>query len=397
MLVLSETIGNFLLFAALLLLLRPSSGVACFIAGCLLALAGQVKETYAFAALLLLAHAAMRWRQDRSVAIASLGGFAAGLSGLIAILAWTDTLASYLDVIAVKAEIFRPRGVGSLLSRSWTITRDLLFKFYPLAILVVLAALASSRLSPGAAEKDPARRDARLLAAVMLVSVWIGFVAQGKSLSGHYLLTLWFPYVVAFAALVDQVAAAGAGAQQAWGSKRGRQVAAVAMTVALLGLMPGPGLLGKALERLRDHGEAYGWVPRLTEDPQALTIYREAAAALQGSGCLQEAYGWAAGSAYLYAGARPCSRFFLSNLIVTSWQEVEFRERLVQTPPSVVTYDPRGADLDTAKFERRVFPWARVLAACYRPEGSPTLYVANEPPEAMSQCLETALAQQWRE
>ena len=80
--------------------------------------------------------------------------------------------------------------------------------------------------------------------------------------------------------------------------------------------------------------------------------------------CAVNVYGWDQ-SFYLYTQSRPCTRFFIPNLVVTPSMNEEYRKELLENPPRVINYRFGGADLDVGAFERNVFPFSLVLSNCY--------------------------------
>ncbi len=93
--------------------------------------------------------------------------------------------------------------------------------------------------------------------------------------------------------------------------------------------------------------------------------------------CNQVAYGWASGAYYRYSGAKPCSKYFLAELIMgDDTLEESYRRSLVISPPMNIYYDLSEAGLDVDFFESKVFNWATVLNLCYK-EKQPNYYESN--------------------
>jgi hypothetical protein len=67
---------------------------------------------------------------------------------------------------------------------------------------------------------------------------------------------------------------------------------------------------------------------------------------------------------------------------------------MVARPPDVIVYATDTGDLDNLNvpaFERTVFPYPAVLAACYKPSSAASVYLANGPGAAQSDCIANQL------
>jgi hypothetical protein len=106
------------------------------------------------------------------------------------------------------------------------------------------------------------------------------------------------------------------------------------------------------------------------ENDEATSVYK----VFHHAKCGQVAYGWASGAYYLYSGTKPCSKYFLAELIVgDSLLESTYRDSFANHPPRLVYYDPTQAGLDVKLFESRIFRWKSVLSQCYL-EVTPKLF-----------------------
>jgi hypothetical protein len=87
--------------------------------------------------------------------------------------------------------------------------------------------------------------------------------------------------------------------------------------------------------------------------------------------CTVNVYGWDSGSFYLYSKSKPCTKYFLPNLVVSDQMAIEYRKDIEQNPPRVINYGCLDyltcSDLDIIEFEIVVFPYAKVISSCYFP------------------------------
>ena len=81
--------------------------------------------------------------------------------------------------------------------------------------------------------------------------------------------------------------------------------------------------------------------------------------------CVLSVYGWGVGENYLNSERRPCTRFFLANIVLQDWQKKEYAKDIIENPPAVIAYRTSGADLDVTKFESEVINISKIIKNCY--------------------------------
>jgi hypothetical protein len=81
--------------------------------------------------------------------------------------------------------------------------------------------------------------------------------------------------------------------------------------------------------------------------------------------CVLSVYGWGVSENYLYSERRPCTRFFLANIVREDWQKKEYVKDIIENPPAVMAYRTSGADLDVTKFESEVVNISKIIKNCY--------------------------------
>ena len=85
--------------------------------------------------------------------------------------------------------------------------------------------------------------------------------------------------------------------------------------------------------------------------------------------CSISVYGWGSGSFYLYSKSKPCTKYFLPNLVAPKRMALDYRSEIEQNPPRVINYGCLEvlscSDLDISEFETIVFPYSKVIADCY--------------------------------
>jgi hypothetical protein len=101
------------------------------------------------------------------------------------------------------------------------------------------------------------------------------------------------------------------------------------------------------------------------------------------------------GGDYLYTGIKPCSRYFLLNLIIKdSLRLNEFKWNMVSHPPSAIIYDNSDADLDWQEFEHNFFDYSKILKNCYLNVPDSDVYVARFLVLSQSKCIRNEIGAQ---
>jgi hypothetical protein len=81
--------------------------------------------------------------------------------------------------------------------------------------------------------------------------------------------------------------------------------------------------------------------------------------------CVLSVYGWGVSENYLYSRRRPCTRFFLANIVLLDWQKKEYAKSILENPPAAIAYQTSGSDLDYPKFELEVINLSKIIKNCY--------------------------------
>lgn len=81
--------------------------------------------------------------------------------------------------------------------------------------------------------------------------------------------------------------------------------------------------------------------------------------------CVLSVYGWGVSENYLYSGRRPCTRFFLANIVLQDWQKKEYADSIINNPPAVIAYQTQASDMDIQRFESEVINISKIIKNCY--------------------------------
>jgi hypothetical protein len=102
---------------------------------------------------------------------------------------------------------------------------------------------------------------------------------------------------------------------------------------------------------------------------------------------------------YWYSDRDPCARFIVPPLALSPELSAEYRQTLVDSPPSVIVFDPTLVSETTVpagdgSADTTIVPFARIVASCYRPvPGHPTLYLPSTDRSEMSACIAREVAE----
>jgi len=81
--------------------------------------------------------------------------------------------------------------------------------------------------------------------------------------------------------------------------------------------------------------------------------------------CILSVYGWGVSENYLYSMRRPCTRFFLPNIVIQDWQKKEYARDIMENPPALIVYRTIDSDMDINKFESEVIDINMIVKNCY--------------------------------
>lgn len=112
--------------------------------------------------------------------------------------------------------------------------------------------------------------------------------------------------------------------------------------------------------------------------------------------CIQNAYGWNSGAAYFHTGYRPCSKYFLLNLIIADKKRLlEFKADMISSAPRAIIYEiDSGPDLNWKIFEKEVFPYQTILQICYDKAKGSDVYFAKFEGFSQGLCIRDASKKQ---
>ena len=107
--------------------------------------------------------------------------------------------------------------------------------------------------------------------------------------------------------------------------------------------------------------------------------------------CIDVQHGWNVGQQYYYSQRKPCTRFFLTNILPPE-RIPEYQAQLVDNPPAALVYITVLTDLDVDAFEQNIFNFSKVLESCFiQDDEFPTLYWPIFKGEKLRKCFETGL------
>jgi hypothetical protein len=418
----SELPGLALVLLGLVLAIEfPGRAWALFAAAFAMTAAGQFKDVYMFAPLVLVPVVWSATRRAKAALLAAAGAVAAAVL-TIAYLLSTGSLGAYREVLAWKRRDYSRPNLGGALESTvqliWDNGSGLVLGLGGALVLAVLwvglrhaerVVARPEGESTGREDRSDVADDdgtcrggtrvtqtpsgeRRPFVATLVLLLWLslaaGFALQAKLAISHYLISLQLPTILA-------VVAVFALATQAT-RPHGRRATVAISLLALACLIPKPFLVEDYLDQARSAspGRIIDVLQGL-ERPQDLAPFRRPGQLTPRGRCLQVAYGWDAGAFHVYGKRPSCSRYFLSNLVTTPWQRDELISQVIAAGPAVVVYRPQDADLDVPTFEHESFPWAKVLTDCYT-ERYPGTFVARQAGRAaVSACIGKANAKAW--
>jgi hypothetical protein len=100
-------------------------------------------------------------------------------------------------------------------------------------------------------------------------------------------------------------------------------------------------------------------------EPSQLAVEEVIRKRVPADDCILHVYGWHVASTYIYSQRKPCSRFFLPNIVGQDWQKEEYQKSILENPPGAIVYGIGGADLNIKRFEQETINISLILEKCY--------------------------------
>lgn len=88
----------------------------------------------------------------------------------------------------------------------------------------------------------------------------------------------------------------------------------------------------------------------------------------QKTDCILHIYGWEVSPTYLYSQRKPCTKYFLVNIIYMLKEPrvlQEYQQDIFKNPPAVILLNTKGADFPIERFEKEVIDIPNILENCY--------------------------------
>lgn len=181
---------------------------------------------------------------------------------------------------------------------------------------------------------------------------FLGF-GLGRSYGSHYLIQVVVPFYMMGGLVIDYLFK---NVTFLFGkSKPYFYIALIFMVFSLIVIAPKRQYFSSYLPKVTNFSmtdQILGFERRITE----LTTKDQ---------CVLSVYGWGVGENYLYSMRKPCTRFFLANIVTQDWQKNEYRKDILENPPALIVYQTAGADMNIQKFESGVINICKIKDNCY--------------------------------
>ena len=363
----TEIIGCTLLLAALSTRLRSTFHTKRYtFVYVLLLSASLIRENYIFVFFILVTFDLMVQNKKSSVLKSAFLAISLTYGATFCILLKLDLLASYVEVLQFKGRVFGVT-INSIILFVLSSPYTLVFNLLSL-LAFILFVFKFYRVQQGRYSKNSVHVGAILF--VFFISAWIGLLAQGKSLSGHYLLSSWpFLSILCLFMLAEL-------------KSKSSHLFIILILIFLFAPL-NQIFSSKPFEHL---GNPFNSTMKAFSGED--NLLREQFL-VQEKDCFQVAYGWATGSYYFYSKSLPCNRFYLPSLISVDEKAVNlYRDELLKSPPAFILFNPKAHDGNLDLFNQNVFNFPRVLANCYTNTGGNRLYSLKGVPTSDSiDCL----------
>lgn len=373
----TEILGTLISLSALIVLINFRKDFSKFyFSGLLFFAASQTKEPFAFTALAILPVFINSMLQGgfsrliKNFAQFLLGVFTS-LTGIYVYLASFGSVGAYAEVFKFKQTFFPltfDRLSLNFLPGFFAAERTFIEFSRGFSILIVLAVLSfyladkfkktlsfnshNSRLTTKPLVVMDPDKLKKYTAFFFAFGSFLG-VGLGGSFGSHYLIQVVIPFYIMGGLIISYLFHNTSFLLGK--SKPSFYTALLLLGFSLIILMPKRPYLSSYLPTktnftIKDH--TLGFEKRITE----ITTKDQ---------CILSVYGWGVSENYLYSMRKPCTRFFLPNMVFQDWQKKEYARDVVENPPAVIIYQTASADTDIQKFESEVININKIVKNCY--------------------------------
>jgi hypothetical protein len=373
----TEILGLLLSMGALLILISVRNDFPRFyFSGLLFFATSQTKEPFTFtvlAVLPVLFESLLQggFRKVIKNLIQFLLGILTCLAGIYIYLASLGSVGAYTEVLQYK-QIFFPLTFENLsqnfLPGLCAATRTFIESSGGLIILIIFAIfsfylvnkikgilsfnLRSSKLIIKPFVLIDSEKTKKYTVLFYALGSFLGF-GLGKIFGSHYLIQVVIPFYIIGGFLTSYIFSNSLFLFNK--SRLYFYLAIILFGFSLIILMPKRPYLSNYLPRsinftMKD--DVFGFEKRVTE----LTTRDQ---------CVLSVYGWGTGENYLYSMRRPCTRFFLANIVLLDWQKKEYAKDVKDNPPAAIVYQIHDTDMDIQKFESEVININKIVRNCY--------------------------------
>jgi hypothetical protein len=364
-------------------------------------LASQMKEVFAFAGLSLFPHLVVKLATSRKEVWRFLLSVIAGgmLVGIIILtfLFLNHAFVAYKEILHYKSQVFNPTNWRALLIRVTPALDYLVERFlavpYSALLLISAAAVSLSLWFKENGEQKLLKTGAIYAVAVCYgLGSFVGYLMQDRR-NHIYDIAILLAFVLLVALSIKILVNFLFSLLR---SKLRKKFANAPFILSPLFIIIF--LVPNQLTWGENFGQLKGYSPQVhlariidAENPVYTKVETKIKEHTQPSDCIDVQHGWNVGQQYYYTARRPCTRFFLTNILPPE-RIPEYQSQLVGNPPAAIIFYTELTDLDVDKFDVTIFNFTKVIRDCFvQDEEFSKLYWPILDGEKFQECFKTGL------
>jgi len=385
----TEIIGNFFIFLSIYLFMYyKDCQIKWFIIGLLCFISGQVKEVYFFCIITFIIVSFYKKINSKKLFIQLILGWFSGLLLTLFFLYQNNILSDYIDIIYFKKQIFSVKLISyayHLLKTFWSLALHLNIFSFLFCFFIFQIFLINKKKLFRIIVKNYLIEEKSFFLLLILLSMLVGFTWQFKVPYDHYFLSIWFFFILVIYSLIIKLAKVDLKLKSHFILFSNHLVLCFLIaTSVLINII----ILDKS-EFYKISKNIMLFSKNFKHEFYQKEKYKKIKILLDNDSCIQSVYGWNSGSHHIYSGKPPCSKFFLSNLIINDKMEKIYRKELLAKPPKVVIYSNVDENtINQKQFEQNIFPWHEVMIKCYNQiENINSFYLSKFTQKEMKKCF----------
>lgn len=380
-------------------------------------IASQMKEVFAFTGLSLFPHLIVSMfsskKKLQEFIISVFVGIVVAIGVVLSYLLFTQSLSAYGEVIQYKSQIFDPTNFGILLTRisstlGYLVRRFLAIPYNVMLLFIVWIVLIFFWIKKNSL-KIVSRKNQNIvqfifpkelagqlifyfIAIFYWVGAFLGYLMQNRY-NHIYDISILFSFVLILGLIAKSSAYCLVNLSPFNNLKKNNSfITGFSFLVIAFLLVPKKQIILENYYQLKSYRPKIHfsrWIN--AENPEYTKLESKIRNNTSYKSCINVQHGWNVGQQYYYTNRKPCTRFFITN-ILPQGKISEYQLQLTNNPPSAMIFFTELTDLNVSNFDKNIFNFTEVINECFIQDNEfSNLYWPASKGDEFKECFKTGL------